>query len=116
MSRVGATTRTNTVVREGPGPFHAPTIVHWITGKRPGISTNDKPAPESMRQVFGVPDPPPPPLVGVTYGDEAGLTVSRNPARYAAGALIPSWSARRRRGSPGTGPSCCPGGYDRIFE
>jgi hypothetical protein len=54
------------------------------------LDNNDKPAPESMRPVFGVQGPPPP--VGVTYAEEAGLTVTRYPARYAAGALIQSWS------------------------
>ncbi len=37
-------------------------------------------------------------LTGVTYVDEAGLTVTRYPARYAANALIQSVTARPRRG------------------
>jgi hypothetical protein len=30
------------------------------------LENNEKPAPKSMRQVFGAQGPPPPPLVGVT--------------------------------------------------
>lgn len=46
---------------------------------------------------FGAPPEPPPMLVGETYVDSTGLTVTRYPARYAAGAEMQSVTARPRR-------------------
>lgn len=63
--------------------------------KRLGIPTKFKREPKSFRQVFDAQEP----LAGETYIDEAGLTVKKCPARYAAGALIQTVTARPRRGN-----------------
>ena len=46
---------------------------------------------------FGPAIEPVPPLVGVTYVDEKGLSVTRYPARYAAGVEMQNITARAKR-------------------
>ena len=46
---------------------------------------------------FGAARELPEPLVGETYVDEAGLTVTRYPARYAAGSFVQVVTARSKR-------------------
>ena len=73
----------------------APTIC--TVRKRFGILSRFKRKSRPMNEVFAAKDPAPEPLVGETYVDEAGLTVTRYPARWAEGALVQSVTARPRR-------------------
>ena len=63
-----------------------------------GIPTGNRPGRIRPEAYYAAKDPAPEPLVGETYVDKAGLTITRYPARYAEGALIQSCTARPRRG------------------
>lgn len=62
--------------------------------KRFGILSRSKRKSKPLNEVFA---PQAPALEGETYTDEAGLTVTRYPARYADG-LPPGVTARTKRG------------------
>lgn len=66
--------------------------------KKLGIPTGIRPGRNRSETQFVSQELAPAPLVGETYIDKAGQTVTRYPARYAAGALIQSVTARPRRG------------------
>ena len=63
-----------------------------------GIPTGNRPGRLRPEAYLAAKDPAPEPLVGETYVDAAGLTVTRYPARWAEGALVQSVTARPRRG------------------
>lgn len=62
-----------------------------------GIPTGNRPGRNRPEAYLASQKSAPEPLVGETYIDKAGQTVTRYPARYAAGALIQSVTARPRR-------------------
>lgn len=79
-------------------------LVYDVTGaticklrKRFRIASNFKHAVKGAK-VTATPVPPEPPLVGITYVDEVGLTVTRYPARYAIGGGLQPFTARPKRG------------------
>ena len=64
---------------------NAPAI--WVVRKRLKIRTKIKRGLPTLKEVFSRSGPEVEPLVGITYTDESGLTVTRYPARFAEGVL-----------------------------